>query len=405
MQESLPSADVERRVEEYTRQSNLSWVTVALVAHRKEILSRWLEAAAEQPFHHGRRDSAVADHIPELFDALVHFLQRAEPRSIDPGAPLNDPDIQAGAQGHALARAQQGLEPGDVLVEFRLLRQELWHALRMVIPDGAPTGDVVSAEMLLNDALDGAAALALTALTTRLEQLREEFLATTLHEVLQPMTRMTGFVQLAQRVLSRPEPNLADVREALAQVRRATDEMDDLLRTLVDASRTALGGIQLDVSTVDFAGVVRTAVAHLEPEAAHRVSLHIAPDVSTVGEWDAHRLAQVVSNLLSNALKYSPPESPICLRLESDGEAIVLSVNDRGIGIPPDDLARLFQRYSRAQNAVAEGIEGLGLGLYLCREIVEAHGGRIWADSQGAHRGTTFFVELPFSHTPVDGES
>lgn len=390
------SSDAETRVETYARESNLVWVTDALIERREEILNRWLDAAAAQSFHHGHHGHAVADHIPRLFDALVQFLHRATPLTVDPMAPLEDAAIQAAAQGHALARVDQGLQPADVLVEFRLLRQELWRALRLELPDGAPTSDVVAAELLLNDALDGAAALALAALTTRLDQLREEFLATTVHDVRQPITRVSGNAQLAERLLSAPDPDLPRIKQAVHQIREGVDEMGRLLNTLVDASGTALGALVLHPAPIDLVPLLQETVAQSDPEIAQRVRLEIPPGTPVTGQWDAHRIAQVLTNLLSNAAKYSPPETPITVTLQPEADVVVISVRDEGIGIPPEDLPRLFQRYVRGHHALTVGTEGLGLGLYLCRGIVEAHGGRIWATSPGTGQGASIVVQLPY---------
>lgn len=395
MPEEQPSIDVEKRVERYTRATDLAWVTDALVARRDEILARWLDAALAQPFHRGRRDHAVADHIPPLFDALIGFMQRATPRAVQPGAPLDDAAILAAAQGHALTRADQGLQPSEVLAEFRLLRQELGRALRHAVPEDAPSSDVVGAELLLNDALDGATALALAALTARLEQVREEFLATTVHEIRQPLTRIVGFLQLAERVLDRQDPDLPRARANLRRGRDAADQMGALLATLVDASRTALGGLVLQPATTDLVALLRETIARLEPDAAERVAIEAPRDFSATGRWDGMRLAQVFGNLLGNARKYSAPGTPIEIRLRGDAERVVVSMTDRGIGIPAEDLPHLFDRYARASNATERGIEGLGLGLYLCRGIVEAHGGHIWAESPGRGQGATMHVELP----------
>jgi signal transduction histidine kinase len=103
----------------------------------------------------------------------------------------------------------------------------------------------------------------------------------------------------------------------------------------------------------------------------------------------------VVRNLLSNAVKYSPAETPIEVTISAPGAMVEFSVRDYGIGVAADELPRLFERYRRARGAVAHGIEGVGLGLYLTQGIVQAHGGRIWAESAGPGAGTTFHVILP----------
>src|SRR6476620_8487046 len=197
----------DRRVEEYSDGANFAWVTAALTERRDEILERWLEAAISQTCHAGRREHAVADHIPRLFDALVDLLNATAPSWIDVRAPLEDSGIVAATQAHATARAAQGLSPANVVVEFRLLRQEIWRALRASLPNRAPTGDVVAAEMLVNDALDSAITQGLAALTDYVQQLREEFLATTVHDVRQPLTVVLGETQLLARLLNKTEPD------------------------------------------------------------------------------------------------------------------------------------------------------------------------------------------------------
>jgi signal transduction histidine kinase len=390
-----PANDAATRVEEYTTESNFGWVVAALVAHRDEILARWLDATAAQPFHHSRRERAVADHIPALFDALMALLERSAPVSIDPSTPLDDPAILVAARGHALMRVDQGLRPVDVLTEFRLLRQELWHALRQTVPDSAPTSDIVGAELLLNDALDGAGSLALAALTERLDQVREELLAMIVHDVRQPLTQISGYAQLAERQLRRPTPDPDRIAEALQRIRTNSAAMGALLNTLVDSSRTALGGLTLQCGPADLAQLLRDTIGRLTPDLAERIRLHIQDGADTTGHWDKARLRQVFENILANAGKYSPPDTLITVAVQAEPASVVVQVADQGIGIPPEELPRLFKRYARAENALAEGIDGLGLGLYLCRGIVEAHGGRIWATSPGRDQGTTIHVELP----------
>ncbi len=169
--------DPDARVTQYSRDSDLGWVVATLAGHRDTILARWLDAATAQPFHRGRRERAVTDHIPMLFDALTALMSRDAAPTRDATAPLDDPAVHAAAQQHAVARMEQGLRPVDVLTEFRLLRQELWHALRTAIPDSAPTTDIIGAELLVNEVLDGAGALALAALTDRIEGRNAELLA------------------------------------------------------------------------------------------------------------------------------------------------------------------------------------------------------------------------------------
>lgn len=177
----VPAAlDARTRVEAMTRDSDSSWVADLLVQERDGILDRWIEAAAAQPFHAGRRERAVADHIPALVDALIAVLRRTASPAVDSRAPLHEPAVLAAARAHARMRMDQGLAASDIVTEFRLLRQEIGRAMRAHLADSAPTSDVLGAEMLLHDALDDAAFLAVLAVDERaaeLQRLREALAA------------------------------------------------------------------------------------------------------------------------------------------------------------------------------------------------------------------------------------
>jgi signal transduction histidine kinase len=387
--------DVTTRAGALARGANLAWVADALVERREEILERWAEATASQPFHLGRRALAVADHIPSLFDAIVALLQRTAPRAVLSDSLLQDPAVLHEAREHARVRFEHGLSAGDVVTEFRLLRQEIGRAMRAEVDDDAPTGDVVAAEMLVHDALDGAIALALSALTVHLEELREEFLATTIHDVKQPITTISGNAQMAMRELGKDSPDLAAVAASLRRVVAESNRMSLLIGTLADASRLTLGRLEPKPVDTDLGTLMAELIERLEPEEAERMQVEIPTGADLKGCWDRDLLDRVIANLVSNALKYSRSGQAVQARLASTVDAVELSVTDEGIGFSEDELPRLFSRYGRAGGAVASGVEGHGLGLYLSKGIVDAHGGRIWAESPGASLGTTVFVVLP----------
>lgn len=158
-------SDPDRRVHHFTQGADLTAVSDLLTARRDEVLERWLAATTAQPFHADRASAAVADDIPDLFDALVALLQRGAARESEPGPPQDDSAVIAAAQAHARARFRQGLAAPDVLTEFRLLRQEIGRALRLGLGSQTQTGDALAAELLVHDGLDGASYLALAALT------------------------------------------------------------------------------------------------------------------------------------------------------------------------------------------------------------------------------------------------
>jgi signal transduction histidine kinase len=183
------------------------------------------------------------------------------------------------------------------------------------------------------------------------------------------------------------DPTLLD--RALANVRA----LETLINDLLDASRVAAGGMPLTLARTSLRDVVREAVESArEATKGHDIILSEAASDLLV-EGDPARLGQLVANLLDNAIKYSHEGDPIRVDLSAHEAEAWIAVTDQGIGIPEDVQPHVFQRYFRAQNASKHGT-GLGLGLYICRDIVERHGGRIWVESKpGA--GATFFAALP----------
>jgi signal transduction histidine kinase len=388
--------EVASRIGSASHGSSLTAVADVFDQQRHEILHRWWQATRKQSFHTGRHKRAVADHVPALFDGLVALVRRGVSHAEDPAAPpLDDPAVVRATQQHARARLEQGLSPAEVVTEFRLLRQEIGRALLRHLPPGVAPGDVVRAGMLVDDALDGLTALALATFAQQVETRRDDLLATTVHDIQQPITGLRGYLQLALHALDRSEPDLECVAGAMHHAQELADRMEALTGTLAEASRLALRRLEPHSAPADLDQLLHRAVEQLDPDTARRVQLVIPPEADASGVWDVLLLERVIANLLSNAAKYSPPDSPIRVFLRSEERVVEVSVQDEGIGLAPGEQERLFRRYARAPGAVERGIQGLGLGLHLCRGIVEAHGGRIWAESAGRGRGTTVHVRLP----------
>jgi len=391
----VAAAEIETRATRFARGADLGWVATLLTEHREEILDRWLDVSLKQPFHAGQRERAVADDVPGLFDALVALLRRAAPARVDPSPPLGDSSLLQAARAHADARFRQGLRASDIVTEFRLLRQEVGRALRLYVPADVAASDVMGADLLINDAVDAAASVALEALNRQIEETREDFLATTLHDVRQPLSTIKGGIQLAMRGVGRQAIDRERIRKVLALAEGETNRMISLLETLSDASRLALGRLEPHAEPTNLLALLKDAIGRLNEAAARRVQCDIADNLDANGVWDAAMLERVIANLVSNALKYSPEGSGVGIGLQAQAGDLHLSVRDEGIGVASDEMPHLFRRYGRTGGAVASGIDGLGLGLYLSKGIVEAHGGHIWAESAGPGQGTTFHVVLP----------
>ena len=385
-----------RRVAKLAAEADLGFVAEALVKGRPQILERWLAAAQRQPFHREHPAGAVADHLPLLFDAIVALIRSSRPDNPRAPIPLDDPAVSAAATAHAQARFEQGLGPVAVVTEFRLLRQEIAHALAALLDADAPPADVVGGIEVVSDALDGAAAIGLSTLSDRIETLRESFLATTLHDVRQPITLVEGSLVLAERWLGADDLDLERLRESVRDALLATGELVGMVDTLSDATRVAMGGLDVDPEPASLEAIVRSAVAAFGETARTRVTLDVASGPRLIGLWDAGLVQRVVTNLLNNALKYSPPPTGVRVTVdEGDPGFARLTVTDLGIGMGPEDLAAVFDRFIRAERARRTGAPGLGLGLYACRGIVTAHGGTITVDSDGPDTGTTVVVQLP----------
>jgi signal transduction histidine kinase len=374
--------------------ADLGWVADILAAHRDEVMQRWVGLAARQPFHFGRRELAISNNLAQVYDAVVVLLG-TQPGTADAGTAWVDPDALRAAEDHARDRIAQGLEPTDVVVEFRLLREETGRALLAHLPPAVAAGDAIRAILLMNSVFDGALMVLLGVLTRHVDEARAAVLATATHDLAQPLTAIKGAVDLVGRVLGRPQPDLARAADAQRRARAGMDHVATLLARLADGARLALGTADLRPADVDLGEAVRAAVGRLDADRAGRVWLEAPAAGEATGHWDAVGLGRVVDNLLSNALKYSPPETPVRVAVQRQDDVVELSVSDLGVGLDKEEIGRLFRRYQRAQGAIVSAVAGTGLGLYSARAIVEAHRGRIWATSAGRGQGTTVHVLLP----------
>lgn len=219
-------------------------------------------------------------------------------------------------------------------------------------------------------------------------QQRDDFLSVAGHELRTPLTA----VQLHLGMLASATEHDPKLKGRVERVARGVDRLTRLVDQLLDVSRLSAGGLTLDREPLDLAELVRFVTDGFEAEAeAARCPLTVNAPTPVIGHWDRSRLEQVVVNLLTNALKYGRG-APIAVTVEPTPGGARLTVRDGGIGIPPADHARVFDRFERASPAHHYG--GLGLGLFITRQIVEAHGGSIGVTSAPGE-GATFTVYFP----------
>jgi len=227
-----------------------------------------------------------------------------------------------------------------------------------------------------------------------LSQRKDELIAIAAHDLKNPLTVIIGYAQYAGRLLARPSLDLDKVGRLLAVIEAQGVTMTGLLDDLIDASRIQLGALKVRPTPCDIGASITSILSRLAPDDRDRVDVTVPP-AAVVGEWDQRRIEQVLANLIGNALKYSPYDSRVSVVVMRRDDGIEVAVSDHGIGIAPDDLIQVFERFHRTVQAEASGRAGTGLGLYICHSIVAAHGGSLWAESAGEDLGATIRFTLP----------
>ena len=227
-------------------------------------------------------------------------------------------------------------------------------------------------------------------------RLKDQFLSMASHELKTPITTIRGQAQIALRRLSRQQdvpPELATTSTALEKIDEQTHRLNNLVDDLLDLSSIRAGRIGLQLKQCDLVEICQDVIEEQRLLSGRTIDLQTSsPAVAFQG--DCNRLSQVVVNLVSNAIKYSPQESPVQVQVVERDSVAVIEVHDAGKGIPKEQQAYIFEPFYRAPDAEVSSKRGMGLGLAISKDIVERHGGRIWCESKRG-QGTTFFVELP----------
>jgi two-component system, OmpR family, phosphate regulon sensor histidine kinase PhoR len=298
------------------------------------------------------------------------------PNDLRPGLPaqrvLGVPQVSELAERAAEARAPV---VGNLTVVFPEYRTLVLRAFPLV--DRGPTGRIV---------------VTLTDITQRrrLEVLRRDFVANASHELKTPVAAVRA---LAETLLTALPDDPEAGRRFAVRIGREAERLDVLARDLLDLSRVERG--TLDVEPVDLVGLTKEVVGGYADRAEERrikLATELQPNVAMRG--DRAQLGLLLSNLIDNALRYTPAKGTVCVRLEASEGKAALQVADTGDGIPASELPRVFERFYRVDKARARQTGGTGLGLAIVRHVAEAHGGTVGVDSE-LGRGTTFTVSLP----------
>jgi PAS domain S-box-containing protein len=295
------------------------------------------------------------------------------------GARLMTPESLARIRG-AMERLRVDGEPYDVELEFtRLDGAVRWCAMR-----GEPVRDAQGQIIGINGTVDDITHI------KELERLREEWTSLIAHDLRQPLSVLTmasDFLPTLHRGTSQEE------RTTLQSIQSATQTIERMVDDLLDMSLLEANRLKLDRKWIDLDAIVRETAKQMSYVAGARIDVHESGQpVSCL--VDPMRIGQVLGNLISNAVKYGDPKTAVDVSVDYTDAEVKIAVTNYGPGITADEMPRLFERFMRSNRSRASGVTGLGLGLYIARGIVEAHGGRIWADSEPG-KTTTFYIALP----------
>lgn len=243
----------------------------------------------------------------------------------------------------------------------------------------------------------------------RLQQVKDDFLSIASHELKTPLTSLRGYAQLLRQRFDREGLDDPRSRRYLATIDAQVRRMSELVDTLLDVTRLDAGRLRLQRQPCDLIALVREVVGQLG-ELTPRHTMTLVTDLpAIVGPWDRERIEQIVVNLLTNAVRYSPDGGTITVQIGTAGAAdtgrdgagsfAVMRVRDEGVGIAPDQLEAIFDRFHRIHEGAlagyAEAQRGMGLGLFISRELAQRHGGRLEAASPGPGCGSIFTLRLP----------
>lgn len=299
-----------------------------------------------------------------------------------------DPDSMAEARAKTSRRSRAADYSGVIDKPFLVLEflATLKHAVDNPLPPVSITGRGLASEaMTVFPELAGPASD---------EWGPADFFSTALHELRTPLTSIIGQAQLARRFVERDPVRAAEaIDRALDQAKR----MNRLMTALLTDTRAAVGALSLEVVTFDLGIAVANTISRHEHEDTPRIAF--APSEKVRVRGDPDRIAQVLGNLLDNALKYSPPGSPIDVSLSIEGREAIIRVRDYGLGVPAEESDRLFTPFFRTSRT--QDMPGTGLGLHISKRLAEQHAGRLWLESS-TDASTVFALALPVEHSTAE---
>jgi signal transduction histidine kinase len=353
--------------------------------HQEEIIVEFaIFARTLMPAGADMSETELRDHAEEMLTAVVQDLGTAQTREEQSSKSKGHGfahTMKASAKLHADHRIQHGFTFRSVIAEFRALRATV---LRLYDESGA--SDLTEVRRF-NEAVDEALTESMEQFAKKADLFRDQFIGVLSHDLRGPL----GAVIAGAALLAVPEDNPQRRGRVVTRMMRSAQRMERMIGDLLDLTHARLGGtISVRRAQADLQKLCEEVV--LESRAAHpEAVLHVTTRGNLVGNWDADRLAQVVSNLVGNAIQHGDG-TPVTLTAEEQGDEVTLVVHNGGAPIPPNVLPLVFEPLARG--GTESGGHSIGLGLFIARTIVSAHGGEISVKSSREH-GTTFTARLP----------
>jgi signal transduction histidine kinase len=393
------------------------WVTQAIVERVAQVLGDWAAIILRQP-ESNELEVAAIYHCDMASLGLAWAYIYRQPlmlgegiigQVISTGYPSLTSSLDTGSLRETTTTYHPvGMKLASLLVLPLRTRRGIIGAL--VIAANSPENQMTDHKLPLAEVLAERAALAIENARLYTEQvearrkvedlsrLKDEFLSIASRELRTPVTSIKGYTQLARTLIN--EGDLKTSEDYLEVALDQIDRMSRLILELLDVSRIETGRLEIRREAMRWTEFVRDVVQHHHTATRQRRFYLSIPAASSVVLGDRDRLEQVLGNLLENAVKYSPEGTDIFVEVREDGDRVITSIRDQGIGIPMDEIGQVFERFHRGRQVSSTNYGGLGLGLYISKEIVERHGGTIWVESREG-QGTTFYFALPAHDRPA----
>src|SRR5438093_6239617 len=346
------------------------------------VLYEW-DAPGVSPVGRGARSIPVAKYAARLGRTIVVRDVREDPRFAEPETATL---AQIGVVAVAATPIRVGGQLAGALALSQVDRAREWTADEVRL--------IESVAQELRVAIGAAEAFerqrAAVAELERLNRAKSDFVSIVSHEFRTPLTGIQGFSEMMQS----EDLTLAEMREYAGDINKDAHRLNRMITEMLDLDKMESGRMQLHLEPVDLNAIVTESVDLLRPNAPrHPLSLRLDPLIGELS-GDRDKLTQVMANLLNNAVKYSPNGGDIVVSTRVEGNTAHVVVRDHGMGIPKEALDAIFERYSRVESPATRHIQGTGLGLPIVRQIVQLHGGTVWAEST-VGEGSVFHVNLP----------